>query len=148
MLSGTKSKYIFTFLSSRTPGYCTDRSFQLGMSIELWHIQAHFLEFVARSGTSESPVQVRLTPRLFRYNFWIANIFRSLKFFRVVNLLRAVPLIGMPILYIITLFPSLQEAKSKHDQYTRDKSTRRLDKETGRRDFIRFAHLHAIPKPL
>jgi hypothetical protein len=55
------------------------------------------------------------------YNSWIANIFKSLKFARLFHVMRAYPLIGMPILSLLALFPSLQRAKYKHVQYTKDK---------------------------
>jgi hypothetical protein len=69
------------------------------------------------------------------YNSWIANIFKSLKFARLFRVMRAYPLIGMPVLSMLALFPSLQRAKYKHVQYTKDKSSRRLDTHTDRRDF-------------
>ena len=71
------------------------------------------------------------------YNAWIANIFKGLKFARLFRILRAYPIIGMPFLSMLTLFPSLAKAKHRHVQYTRDRSARRLDTETDRRDFIR-----------
>jgi len=76
------------------------------------------------------------------YNFWIANIFKGLKFSRVRNPLRAYPLIGMPILYLMKVFPSLQETALKHRKYSRDKSERRLDTKTDRRDFISYILRH------
>ncbi|PQE17492.1 cytochrome p450 monooxygenase protein [Rutstroemia sp. NJR-2017a WRK4] len=60
------------------------------------------------------------------YNSWIANIFKSLKFTRLFRVMRAYPLIGMPVLSMLALFRTLQRAKYKHVQYTKDKSSRRL----------------------
>jgi hypothetical protein len=41
------------------------------------------------------------------YNSWIANIFKSLKSARLFRVMRVYPLIGMPILSMLALFPSL-----------------------------------------
>jgi len=97
--------------------------------------------------TSKFQFDLILIRKLFRYNFWIANIFKGLKFFRVINLMKAYPLIGMPILFLMKLFPSIQEAALKHRKYSRDKSERRLDTKTDRRDFIRLAHFYVLLIP-
>jgi hypothetical protein len=43
------------------------------------------------------------------------------------RVLRAYPMVGYPLLKILTLFPGLQKARQKHTQYTRDRTARRLD---------------------
>jgi hypothetical protein len=75
------------------------------------------------------------------YNYWIANIFGTLRFLRFFRILRAYPLIGFPVLLLIRLFPGISEARKKHLQYTEEKSSRRLDTETDRRDFMRFVRV-------
>jgi cytochrome P450 len=76
--------------------------------------------------------------RGFRYNFWIANIFKGVKIGRYLLVLRAYPLIGEPVMKLLKLFPKLQQGREKHEEYSRGKSERRLDKQTDRRDFIRL----------
>lgn len=71
------------------------------------------------------------------YNFWVANIFKGIKFARLFAILNAYPLIGTPILSFLGLFPQLQGAKIRHEQYTAEKAARRLDAETNRNDFMR-----------
>lgn len=77
------------------------------------------------------------------YNSWIANIFKGLKFARLFRVMRAYPLVGMPILAMLALFPGLQKARQRHIQYTQDKTARRLDTVTDRRDFMRFVAPYA-----
>ncbi|KAE9370978.1 cytochrome P450 monooxygenase-like protein [Stipitochalara longipes BDJ] len=76
------------------------------------------------------------------YNFWIANIFKGVKIGRYILVLRAYPLFGTPILKLMKLFPKLQRGREKHEEYSRDKSSRRLDKQTDRRDFISYILRH------
>ncbi|KAF7888170.1 uncharacterized protein EAF02_002711 [Botrytis sinoallii] len=76
------------------------------------------------------------------YNSWIANIFKGLKFARLFRVMRAYPLVGMPILAMLALFPALQKARQRHIQYTQDKTARRLDTVTDRRDFMSYILRH------
>ncbi|TGO27603.1 hypothetical protein BPAE_0039g00130 [Botrytis paeoniae] len=71
------------------------------------------------------------------YNSWIAKISKGLKFARLFRVMRAYPLVGMPILAMLALFPGLQKARQRHIQYTQDKTARRLDTVTDRCDFMR-----------
>ncbi|KAF7902813.1 hypothetical protein EAF00_002716 [Botryotinia globosa] len=48
----------------------------------------------------------------------------------------------MPILAILALFPTLQKARQRHIQYTQDKTARRLDTVTDRRDFMSYILRH------
>jgi hypothetical protein len=45
---------------------------------------------------------------------------------------------------LMDLFPSLQQSRLKHEKYSKDKSSRRLDKQTDRKDFIGSAHFLPI----
>jgi hypothetical protein len=72
------------------------------------------------------------------YNFWVANIFRGLKIARMFRVFRAYPMIGVPLLSLLKLFPQLARAPQKHEQYTIDKTARRLDAKSDRRDFMRY----------
>ncbi|TGO65481.1 hypothetical protein BCON_0002g00650 [Botryotinia convoluta] len=76
------------------------------------------------------------------YNSWIANIFKGLRFARLFRVMRAYPLVGMPILAMLALFPGLQKARQRHIQYTQDKTARRLDTVTDRRDFMSYILRH------
>ena len=71
------------------------------------------------------------------YNTWIATIFKGFKFVRLFKIMRAYPIIGYPILSLIALFPSLRKGMEQHLQYSRDKTSCRLDTQTDRRDFMR-----------
>lgn len=71
------------------------------------------------------------------YDFWIANIFKGVKMVGVFRVLRAYPIIGTPILYLLQKIPMVTEARRKHQQYSLDKAVKRLDSVTDRRDFMR-----------
>lgn len=72
------------------------------------------------------------------YNFWIANIFRGLKFVRMFRVLRAYPIVGTPLLGLLRLFPALSRARQRHTQYTEDKVMRRIDIESDQNDIMRY----------
>ncbi|KAF7943656.1 uncharacterized protein EAE97_005727 [Botrytis byssoidea] len=76
------------------------------------------------------------------YNSWIANIFKGLKFARLFRVMRAYPLLGIPILAMLALFSALQKARHRHIQYTQDKTARRLDTVTDRSDFMSYILRH------
>ncbi|MCJ1377250.1 hypothetical protein MMC17_000342 [Xylographa soralifera] len=78
------------------------------------------------------------------YNFWIAQIFKGIKFVRMFRVFRAYPVIGVPFFALLSLFPRFAEARTKHVQYTRDKTSRRLDTETDRHDFMRLVILYIL----
>jgi len=78
------------------------------------------------------------------YGFWIAHIFPSLKFVRLLRIVRAYPLIGKPLVFLLTRFTNIQKGRLKHMKYARDKTNRRLDTETDRRDFMRHVS-HLLP---
>jgi cytochrome P450 len=76
------------------------------------------------------------------YNFWVANIFKGLKIARMFRVFRAYPIVGVPIFCLLKLFPQLARARQKHEQYTIDKTARRLNAESNRKDFMRYtAHI-------
>ncbi|PMD53922.1 cytochrome P450 monooxygenase-like protein [Hyaloscypha bicolor E] len=76
------------------------------------------------------------------YNFWIVNIFKGVKIGHIFVVLKAYPLIGKPIIKLMEAFPALQKGREKHDQYSKAKSERRLDKHTDRKDFISYILRH------
>ncbi|KAH7396245.1 cytochrome P450 monooxygenase-like protein [Pyrenochaeta sp. MPI-SDFR-AT-0127] len=72
------------------------------------------------------------------YNSWIANMFQLL---RVASMLRATstyPIVGVPIMMLLKKIPGLAKARYAHESYTRDKTARRLEKKTDRKDFISY----------
>lgn len=72
------------------------------------------------------------------YNSWVANIFKGLKIARILRIFRAYPIVGYPLLSLLTQFPQLAKARQKHEQYTVDKTTRRMEANTDRKDFMRY----------
>ncbi|KAF2822613.1 cytochrome P450 [Ophiobolus disseminans] len=76
------------------------------------------------------------------YSFWVANIFKGLKIARMFRVFRAYPIVGTPIISPLKLFPQLARARQKHEQYTVDKTLRRLDSKTERKDFMSYILKH------
>ncbi|KAF2108459.1 cytochrome P450 monooxygenase-like protein [Lophiotrema nucula] len=76
------------------------------------------------------------------YNFWITNIFKGLKIARMFRVFRAYPIVGVPLMSLLKLFPQLANARQKHEQYTIDKTARRLDVKTDRKDFMSYILKH------
>jgi cytochrome P450 len=75
------------------------------------------------------------------YDFWIANIFRTIKLVRMFRVLRAYPVVGYPLLGVLRLFPGLAKARLRHTQYTQDKVVRRLNMEDPKQDIMRCVPL-------
>ncbi|KAF1996437.1 cytochrome P450 monooxygenase-like protein [Amniculicola lignicola CBS 123094] len=72
------------------------------------------------------------------YNVWISNVFKGLKIFRVFRPLKAYPILRYPLFGLLSLFPQLNEARKKHEQYTNDKTERRLNSKTERKDIMSY----------
>lgn len=68
------------------------------------------------------------------YNDWIANIFGFLWYNGLIQIMRAY---GVPVMKLIDMVPALAKQRDAHDDYTKEKAARRLDKKTDRKDFIR-----------
>ena len=71
------------------------------------------------------------------YNSWIANVFNLMRFGSMLSVLRDYPILNMPVMMLFNTVPSLVEARYAHDNYTREKTARRLNKKTDRKDFRR-----------
>jgi hypothetical protein len=67
-------------------------------------------------------------------NQWVANTFAML---RVGAIMRVLTGYGLPMNKIIDSIPAMAKARDSHDDYTKLKTARRLDKKTDRKDFIR-----------
>jgi hypothetical protein len=71
------------------------------------------------------------------YNAWIANIWKGVKVSRYTRILRAYPVIGVPVIRLLMSLPGLGSARQKHVTYTKEKAERRMAAQTDRRDFMR-----------
>ena len=71
------------------------------------------------------------------YNSWIANLFNLLRVASILQVVRDYPMLGVPLTKLLETVPALRKAKYTHDNYTREKTERRLNKKTERKDFIR-----------
>ena len=72
------------------------------------------------------------------YNFWIANIFKGVKLATYFLVLNAFPLMATPLFAILGLIPSIKALQEKHENYSRDRTERRLNTVTDRRDITRW----------
>ena len=72
-----------------------------------------------------------------QYHVWVANIFKIIKGVRLFRVFRAYPVVREVAFSLRGLFPSLTKARIEHAQFTRDKTIKRLDRETDRRDIMR-----------
>lgn len=71
------------------------------------------------------------------YNFWLANIAQGLKYLRVLRIMEDYPLLGVPMMAIMKRFSGLRKARQTYIKYSTEKSVRRLNTKTDRRDLIR-----------
>ena len=68
------------------------------------------------------------------YNHWIANMFDMLRLGSIIRVMNAY---GLPVSKLFDMLPALAKARDAHDDYTKEKTARRLEKKTDRKDFIR-----------
>ena len=71
------------------------------------------------------------------YNTWIANMFNMMRAEGTLPVLKSYPIIGVPVWTLLSVIPSVSKAKHLHNSYTSEKTSRRLNKKTDRKDFIR-----------
>jgi hypothetical protein len=71
------------------------------------------------------------------YHFWVASIFRGMKFTVYAMAARAFPPMESLMGILMLLFPSLSKGRFEHRMYSREKALRRLQQQTDRRDFMR-----------
>jgi len=74
-----------------------------------------------------------------QYHSWVASIFQSLKMARMFRVFRAYPIVGKMIISLIKLFPQATKAGAEHQALTAQKTERRLDRQTDRKDIMRYA---------
>lgn len=75
------------------------------------------------------------------YNEWMANLFKGVKLVPFFRMAKQYPLIGLPFFILIKIFPQILAARAKHDNYTVEKTAKRLDRDTDRKDFMRYVSL-------
>ena len=71
------------------------------------------------------------------YHYWIQNIFLGMKFYRVLFLAEAYPILKIP-LYILSKLPSFKKQQGMHWTFTAARTEKRMDTETDRRDFLTY----------
>ena len=74
-----------------------------------------------------------------QYHSWVANIFKSMKIARMFRVFRAYPIVGKCVFTLLKLFPQATKAGAEHRSLTAQKTERRLDRQTDRKDFMRCA---------
>lgn len=72
------------------------------------------------------------------FHSWVANIFKSVKFARILPI-AAFYQPALLILRVISYFiPAIQKARKEHEGYTQLKTAARLDMKTNRKDFMTY----------
>lgn len=71
------------------------------------------------------------------YSEWMANLFKGVKLVPFVRLFKQYPVIGLPFWILTKIFPQILAARTKHDNYTVEKTVKRIEKDTDRKDFMR-----------
>ena len=65
------------------------------------------------------------------------NLFATIRFGCILNIVKAYPIVGMPVMALLKRVPALAKAESEHDAFTEEKLDRRLASKTERKDFMR-----------
>ncbi|KAF1968697.1 cytochrome P450 monooxygenase-like protein [Bimuria novae-zelandiae CBS 107.79] len=76
------------------------------------------------------------------YNEWMATLFKGVKLVPFVRLFKQYPIIGLPFWILTKLFPQIMAARVKHDNYTVEKTAKRLESKTDRKDFMSYILRH------
>lgn len=72
-----------------------------------------------------------------QYNEWMAALFKGVKLFPLFRLFRQYPILGLPFWMLVKIFPQVLAARAKHDNYTIEKTAKRMERQTDRKDFMR-----------
>ena len=82
------------------------------------------------------------------YHPWISKIFAAIKFGgRVGRIVRAWPPLMLLMRVVMALVPSIGRAKEQHLAFTREKTVRRLEAKTDRKDFMSYVCYPGPPPP-
>ncbi|OAG04855.1 cytochrome P450 monooxygenase-like protein [Paraphaeosphaeria sporulosa] len=76
------------------------------------------------------------------YSEWMANLFKGVKLVPFVRLFKQYPIIGVPFWILTKIFPQILAARTKHDNYTIEKTAKRIEKFTDRKDFMSYILKH------
>jgi hypothetical protein len=71
------------------------------------------------------------------YSEWMSNLFKGVKLVPFVRLFKQYPIIGLPFWVLTKIFPQIMAARAKHDNYTVEKTAKRMKEDTERKDFMR-----------
>ena len=74
-----------------------------------------------------------------QYHSWVANIFKSVKIARVFRVFRAYPIVGKFAFTLLRFIPQATKAIAEHQALTAQRTERRLDRQTDRKDVMRSA---------
>ena len=78
-----------------------------------------------------------------QYHPWITLLFRTIKFgTQLGRIARAYPWMRWTIKHVMLWTPSIGDAQKQHISYTRDKTLRRLEAKTDRKDFMSYILRH------
>ncbi|KAF2685242.1 cytochrome P450 monooxygenase-like protein [Lentithecium fluviatile CBS 122367] len=76
------------------------------------------------------------------YNEWIAINFRGFKAVRMFRVIRSTPILGMPLFFLLKLFPAIVKARQRAEMYTVQKTEKRMNTTTDRKDFVSYILKH------
>jgi hypothetical protein len=71
------------------------------------------------------------------YHNWILNLSEGIKFASMFCIIKAYPIVGMPLKFLLGRLPGVQKASQTHRAYTREKIIRRLEAEAMRRTLLK-----------
>jgi hypothetical protein len=71
------------------------------------------------------------------YNSWIDNLFNSLRFAGIILIIKRYPIVGVPATRLLKWMPALAKAEFEHNNFTEEKTARRLASRTERKDILR-----------
>lgn len=71
------------------------------------------------------------------YNSWMSNLFKSLRFASMLMIIKTYPIVGKPVTALLNSVPSLAEAETAHNNFSEEKTAKRLASNTERKDFLR-----------
>ncbi|CAI6306923.1 unnamed protein product [Periconia digitata] len=76
------------------------------------------------------------------YNEWIHNIFDGIKIVRWLHVMKAYPIIGVPVLMVLKLFPQVERVRHRNREFAVERTQRRIERETDRKDFMSYILQH------
>ncbi|KAJ4346456.1 uncharacterized protein N0V89_010385 [Didymosphaeria variabile] len=76
------------------------------------------------------------------YSEWMANLFKGVKLVPFVRLARMYPIIGLPFWLLTKIFPQIMAARTMHENHTVEKTAKRMDTKTDRKDFMSYILKH------